>query len=172
MSLAPSWTLLQLAWLCLEPRCLHDYIGNEHYPLQNVDSRSTWDDLDYRTHEDIAEVLSGNRVLRRRFDYGAAAYVISRAGMRAIMEQYFTVEGRIKPLLKGSNLKINALFALIQDCFVVSPPLFTVYADSTTIGEGDGTHVRLLRHKRSNTVHIHKTLELYLKGKTTHPIQK
>lgn len=63
---------------------------------------------------------------------GAAAYVISRAGMEHVVERYFRADGTIRlPLTRGRMTPANEILAHMPLTYVASPPLLV--ADSATI---------------------------------------
>jgi len=100
-------------------------------------------------------------LLPRPFDFGAAAYIVSRAGMERILELYFTDETEnslVRPQMRGSDLIIIAYYEAVGRTYVVFPSLFTVEGeDSTIAGEGEEKEVRLGRQGRSNERHWRET---------------
>lgn len=97
----------------------------------------------------------------RAFDFGASAYLISRDGMEAVLDKYFTdrtVEGQFLPIRKsGMFVTLEAYLSSIPDTLVVSPSMFTVEVKGTSMmKDPHNAAKRLGEHAESN--HIHTSL--------------
>lgn len=68
---------------------------------------------------------------------GAAAYVISRAGMEQVVEKYFRADGSIRlPLARGRVTPANEILAHMPLTYVVSPPLLATDFGATVFPPG------------------------------------
>lgn len=102
------------------------------------------------------------RVLPMEFQYGTSAYVISRYGMEATLDAYFssrTATGKIR-LLRNVDVT-ESYFEAIPNALVVVPSLFTVKGFDTMVVGGDAAIERNSHHKDSNRRHVEATMQLY-----------
>lgn len=96
------------------------------------------------------------------FQWGIAAYIVSRRGMEAIMATYFTnrkADGKV--LLFPWVGRAEQYFSALSHFFVAIPSLLTVQGLDSTIMDGQGGESRNAFHRDSNRLHIEITNKLY-----------
>lgn len=99
--------------------------------------------------------------------WGAQAYVVSRHGMEAMIDRFFsdrTAESMVR-LLEGVGVVEFYFESLGNETMLVAlPSLFTVDGTTSTV-EPSNPYRREL-HRESNNRHIQATLQLYYSGGT------
>ena len=107
------------------------------------------------------------RLVKQQNQYGAAAYLISRTGMEAIMDLFFTDKtsaGLAKVFIEPDawgNIVVETYLGKLPNLYVTMPSLFVVETFDTTIGSEEGTDFRLFGWRISNNHHISATLKLF-----------
>lgn len=109
-----SWNSIQLYWTCTHQEwCVDAYAEHSNHPLISP------------------------QLLSHPFEWGAAAYLISRAGMKAVIDQYFSddsPQGLIQPLVEGREIWIENYLKVLPATYLAMPPLFiTDYKAESTI---------------------------------------
>lgn len=102
------------------------------------------------------------QLVRTRFQFGTSAYVISRAGMRKILEAYFsddTPQGNIR--LEEGGRQAELYVSTAANVLVTVPSLFPIEGSDTTISTGEEEERRLRSHRESNSIHAKATLDLF-----------
>ena len=105
----------------------------------------------------------GRHVLRKRFQFGTSAYIISKRGMGMILDAYFTDRtetGQIR-LRKGGDQAERYIYGAVSNLYVAVPSFFTIEGSDTTISIGEESQRRLSSHRASNSIHIKTTFDLY-----------
>ena len=105
----------------------------------------------------------GRQVLRKRFQFGTSAYIVSKRGMGKILDAYFTDRtetGQIR-LRKGGDQAELYIYGAVSNLYIVVPSFFTIEGSDTTISIGEESQRRLSSHRASNKIHIKTTFELY-----------
>jgi len=117
-----EWGILQLGWLDI------------------IDAR-LYKDPQWQSQRRAA-------LVQRKFAYGAMAYVISRTGMKNVLDLFFepstgagdVMTRNIGPLLEGRFLTVEAHLARVPYTYISVPSIFITEAEdstiSTTIGQG------------------------------------
>lgn len=106
------------------------------------------------------------RLIQEEFQYGMAAYIISRRGMEAVLEKFFVDKmpnGLVKPLLEPTSqgvLTIEGYFEKLETNYLAMPALFLIDTFDTTIGAGKLARYRLMSYRMSNDKHIDATFDL------------
>lgn len=99
--------------------------------------------------------------------WGAQAYVVSRQGMEAMIDRFFsdrTAQSTVR-LMDSVGVVEFYFESLGNDTMLVAlPSLFTVDGTTSTV-EPSNPHRREL-HRESNNRHIQATLRLYYSGAT------
>ena len=149
-------------WTSTIPELLREVEGKEWHTVQ-----LGW--LAVKNEHIYKKVAWGpnKRLVEEEFQYGMAAYVISRKGMEAVMEKFFvdkTPNGLVKPLLEPSRqqlLLIECYFEKLNHNYITMPALFPTDTFDTTIGGEKLSRLRLISYRLSNDKHIDTTLELF-----------
>ena len=114
-------------------------------------------------------VNSDRRVFPMEFQYGTAAYVVSRYGMEAIVDAYFSSRaptGKVRLLPKVEVAE--SYFERLPNVLVALPSLFTVRGLDTFLLGGQAGRERNEQHRDSNRRHIDATMELYYHAMQKH----
>jgi GR25 family glycosyltransferase involved in LPS biosynthesis len=136
---AKAWSIIQLSWLVVKDKAI------------------------YHT----ADWGPNRRLVAHPNQYGAAAYLISRAGMEGIVDRFFTdrtATGLVKVFAEPDswkNIVVETYLGKLPNCYVSMPSLFLVETHDTTIGSGRGSNFRLQSWRLSNLQHISATLKLF-----------
>lgn len=168
---ADKWDIIQLAWLCFSRHCFQQYDGNNpqlgrRNPMKKKKKR---DNMELQAAQSLHKE-AGNRekhqIIPRPFEFGAAAYIISRSGMEAVMNAHFinrTATGLVKPVLDHPLfITLESYLSDVAATYVVTPSLFDVEAEGSTILEGgDEADKRVNEYVSSNQIHLEKTLEMF-----------
>jgi GR25 family glycosyltransferase involved in LPS biosynthesis len=134
-----DWDLIQLGWLVVKNASIYHAV----------------------------EWGPNKRLIKQQNQYGAASYLISRRGMEAIMDLFFTDKtstGLAKVFTEPDtwgNIVVETYLGKLTNLYVAMPSLFIVETFDTTIGSEEGTDFRLLGWRFSNNHHITATLKLF-----------
>lgn len=126
------WTVLQLGWIWGQDESLY---------------------------KDFAPSME-QRLYPAPFQWGLQAYVVSRRGMEAMIDEFFsdrTPQGKMQ-LLDDVGV-VEYYFGKLDNVLVALPSLFTVEGMTSTIEPSNS--LRNDQHRESNSHHIHATLQLY-----------
>lgn len=141
--------------------------GSDDDPWDIIQLAWIWG-LDEGLYDDLPRRAGGasDQLVHTRFQFGTAAYVISRAGMRKILSAYFsddTVDGKIR--LEEGGRQAELYVSTASNVLVAVPSLFPIEGSDTTISTGEEEHRRLRSHRESNSIHAKATLDLFRAAK-------
>ena len=141
-----EWGILQLGWL--------DIIDGRLYknPLWQAQRRQA-------------------ALIQRKFTYGAMAYVISRKGMKNVLDLFFdpytgagdVMTSNIRPLLEGRFLTVEAYLARVPNTYITVPSMFITEVEDSTIAQGRVAQAsRMNAWRQSNRNHARMILDTQL----------
>jgi hypothetical protein len=107
----------------------------------------------------------GRHLGRDRFQWGTAAYIISRKGMEKIISSFISEPEGLIHLYEGRN-EAEIYVGAASDTYVAFPSFFTVEGSETLVFGGKYTADRLELHQKSNVIHTKMTSDLYHKMQT------
>ena len=98
---------------------------------------------------------------RQRFQFGTAAYIISKEGMEKITSSFFSdnTAGSIICLDDGGK-QAELYVSAASNIYVAVPSFFTIEGSDTSISVGEEEEKRLQGHQKSNIMHIKATMDL------------
>jgi len=103
-----------------------------------------------------------HQLVQTRFQFGTSAYVISRSGMRKVLNAYFSDDTPTSQVrLEQGGRQAELYVSTASNILVTVPSLFPIEGSDTTISTGEEEERRLRSHRESNSIHAQATMDLF-----------